>query len=236
MSTHHQKPVLYSGAGGAGYAARKNQNIGLNPDNYALFDDFLGVAVDSTNAWTVVKDTGAAVAIAADTVGGELTLTSTATTDNDGASIQGNEVFAAASGRDIWFECRVKTSTAAQCDLFFGLTENFATDPEAVLTASNRIGFQVADGDASILCKSEASDTETSTDSGEDLADATYVKLALLVEGTGSVRYFVNGKQVAQHSTNIPTANLALAAFSLSGQATGTTVTTLDYILGSSTR
>ena len=60
-------------------------------------DDFTGVTLDNTNDWTVVKDSGASAAIAADVVGGAVTLSSTATTDNDGASIQGNEIFSVAS-------------------------------------------------------------------------------------------------------------------------------------------
>jgi hypothetical protein len=51
------------------------------------------------------------------------------------------------------------------------------------------------------------------------------------------VTFFVNGRKVAQHTTNIPDdENLALAAMSLSGSASGTRATTLDYIIGAQTR
>lgn len=208
----------------------------FSPDYIGLVDDFQKVDDDQTNDWTVVKDTGASVGIVADTENGELALTSAATTDDDGASIQGNEIFLPESGRTIWFETMVKCSDADQTDIFVGLTQNFATNPEAALTASNRIGFQINDGNASILCKTEASDTETSTDSGEDMADATYVKLGVRVEGTGAVYFYVDRQLVATHSTNIPATEMALAAMSLSGSATGTRVTTLDYIMGVQTR
>ncbi len=211
------------------------------PQNYdmtyvAIRDDFTGIAVDSTNDWEVVKDTGAAVAISADTALGELTLTSAATTDDDGASIQGNEIFLPASGRTIWFECKAKCSDATESDLMFGFTVAFATNPEAALTAANRICFQKNDGGDSVLCKTESGGTETSTDSGVDIVDATYVKLGIKVEGTGKVQFFIDGNLVATHTTNIPTTEMALAAFSLSGSATGTLVTTLDYIMGVQTR
>jgi hypothetical protein len=173
----------------------------------------------------------------ADTVGGEVALTSTATTDNDGASIQGNEIFAVDTGKDIFFQTRIKCNDADQTDICVGLTVNFATNPEAMLTAADRIVFQVDDGDASILCKTEKNGTETSTDSGVDLADNTYVVLGFSVNGTGSVTFYINGKQVAQHTTNIPDdENLALAAMSISGSASGTRATTLDYIMGAQTR
>lgn len=231
MATHFKADILY---GGNGFLMDMPQGNSL--DYFRFFDDFGAVDDDQTNDWTVVKDTGASVGIVADTASGELALTSAATTDNDGASIQGNEVFLPAADRTIWFATRVKCNDADQTDLMFGLSVNFATNPEAALTAADRICFQVDDGNASILCKTEASGTETSTDSGVDLADDTYVKLALRVTGTGGVTFYVNDQKVATHTTNIPATEMALAAMSLSGSATGTRATTLDYIMGAQTR
>lgn len=236
MATHHNTPVLYSGYA-AGYKALAEMPMSINPDVFVIEDDFLGIAIDTTNDWTVVKDSGASVAIVADTTGGELALTSAATTDNDGASIQGNEVFAVTAGKNMFFQTRVKCNDADQTDLCFGFTVNFATNPEAMLTAADRIVFQVNDGDASVLCKTEKDGTETSTDSGVDLADSTYVVLSIAVEGTGSVKFYINGQLVASHSTNIPDdENLTIGAMSLSGSATGTRATTIDYIMAGQTR
>lgn len=208
----------------------------LSPDYVILWDDFVKVANDETNSWTVVEDSGASVAIVADTAGGELALTSAATTDNDGASIQGNEIFLPAASRVIWFETRLKCNDADQTDICAGLTVNFATNPEAMLTAANRIVFQIDDGDASILCKTESGGTETSTDSGVDLEDDTYVTLTARVSGTNRVDFYVNRQLVASHQTNIPTTEMAAAAMSVSGSATGTRATTLDYIGAAATR
>ena len=237
-NTHFSGPVLYSGTNtNAYFAGMAEMPIGVNPAVFSLMDDFVGVAFDSTNDWTVIKDTGASVGIVADTVGGELALTSTATTDDDGASIQGNEIFAVAANTGIFFSTRIKCNDADQTDICVGLTLNFATNPDAMLTATDRIVFQVDDGDASILCKTEKNGTETSTDSGVDLADDTYAVLSFNVASTGSVTFFVNGRKVAQHTTNIPDdENLALAAMSVSGSASGTRATTLDYIIGAQTR
>ena len=236
MATHHNTPVLYNGYG-AGYKALRNMPISINPDFFEISDDFVGIVLNATNTWTVVKDSGASVAIIADTTGGEVTLLSAATTDNDGASIQGNEIFAVAADKDIFFETRIKCSDADQTDICVGLTVNFATNPEAMLTAADRIVFQVDDGDASILCKTEKSGTETSTDSGIDMVDATYIVLGFSVNGTGSVQFFINGSIVATHTTNIvDDENLTVAAMSLSGNATGTRATDLDYIIAAQTR
>lgn len=233
--THFSGPIEYSGKGATG-AWGTDLTIAANTDVVVYMDDFLGVALNATNDWTVVKDTDAAVAIVADTVNGLVSLTSKATTDDDGASIQGNEVFQAASGKVIWFETKLQNNKVAQSDICVGLTVKFATNPEAMLAAADRIVFQVDDGDASILCKTELGGTETSTDSGVDMVDSTDVILGFRVSGTGRVDFYVNRNLVATHTTNIPTTELALAAMSLSGDNLGTRATRIDYIFASATR
>ena len=121
-------------------------------------------------------------------------------------------------------------------DLCVGLTINFATNPEAMLTATDRIVFQINDGGTSILAITEKNGTETSTDTGLD-AEAFSQTLGFHVKGTGSVEFFVNRVKVATHTTNIPDdENLAVAAMQLSGSATGTKSANIDYLLASQTR
>lgn len=236
-NTHFSGPVLYSGANTASsFAGMGEMPIGINMAYFSIVDDFTGVAIDTTNNWTVVKDAGASVAIVADTSGGELALTSTATTDNDGASIQGNEIFKAATGGYMSFQTRVKNSKVAQSDMCFGFTVNFATDPEAMLAAADRICFQVDDGSAVILCKTESGGTETSTTTTVSMVDDTYITLAIQVVGTSTANFYINGNLVAQHTTNIPTTELTVAAMSVSGDNLGTRATTLDYIMAVETR
>lgn len=200
------------------------------PEYVQQWYDFVEVTDDETNLYTVVKDASASVAIAADTANGRLLLTSAATTNDDGASIQGNEIWLPAAGRTIWFETLLQISAAGDQELYAGLSQNFATNPEAVLTASNRIGFQVNDADASILCKTEAADTETSTDSGVDIVSATDIRLGFKVIGTTTVEFYINRNLVATHTTNIPTTELAFALYELSGSNTGTMSASIDYV------
>lgn len=202
-----------------------------NPDIYFVWDDFLGVALDSTNDWTVVKDTGATVALGADAQFGTCVITSAATTDDDGGSIQGNEVFAPTSGKDLWFETRVSLHDADDCDFMIGLTENFATNPEAMLAAANHIAFQIAEGDATFVCRTESGGTATTTTTSVDAADATWVKLGFKVTSTSKVEFYINGALVATHTTNIPTANMTIGAYTLSGSTTGTFASSIDYVL-----
>ena len=207
-----------------------------DPDYYHFFDDFMKPVIDA-NDWTIVKDSGASVAYQADTLGGRVLLSSTATTENDGASMQGNEIFVPVSGKDIWFETKLQIATVAQVDFFAGLTVNFATNPEAVLTATDRVGFQIDDGDASIVCKCEDTNTETSSDSEVDAEDATDIILGFHIIGTAEVRFFVNRVQVVSHTTNIASdQNYAVALMELSGQATGTQSMAVDYVMCVATR
>jgi len=200
------------------------------PEYVQQWYDFVEVTDDETNLYTVVKDASASVAIAADTANGRLLLTSAATTNDDGASIQGNEIWLPAAGRTIWFETLLQVADADQMDVMAGLSVNFATNPENALAAADRICFQIDDGNASILCKTESGGTETSTDSGIDAADATDVRLGFKVIGTTTVEFYVNRNLVATHTTNIPTTELTFALMEISGDANGTKSMSVDYL------
>jgi hypothetical protein len=238
MTVHFTGPVLFAGKDGQ----RKwfaDLPVSNNPDYVVYMDDFTGIAIDKTNDWTELKDTNATVAIGADVLGGVVVLTSEATTDNDGASIQGNEIFAVAADRDVWFETKLFITDAEgdAMDVCVGLTVNFATNPEAMLAAADRIVFQINDGGSNILCKTEKNGTETSTDSGVDIVSGTYVTLGFHVKSAGAVEFFVNRNLVATHTTNIPDdENLAIGAMELSGSATGTKSMTIDYLFAAQSR
>ena len=47
---------------------------------------------------------------------------------------------------------------------------------------------------------------------------------------TNVVEFYVNRTKVGTHTTNVPTANMTLAAGSVSGNASGTKITSIDYI------
>ena len=233
MAVHFTGPVLYAGKDG-NRQWFENLPASQNPDYLTYMDDFTGIALDTTNDWTLIKDSSATAALGADAENGTLVLTSQATTDNDGASVQGNEIFALSATRDIWFETKLFITDAEgdAMDVCVGLTVNFATNPEAMLTAADRIVFQIDDGDSNIDCVTEKDGTATTTDSGIDIVSGTSVTLGFHVKGTGSVEFFVNRNKVATHTANLPDdENLAIGAMELSGSATGTKSMTIDYLM-----
>ncbi len=243
QATHFKGPILFS----AQRPGLENLNIARWNDQFIQFDDYDHGAIDETLRWVIVKDSGASVAVVADARSGEVNLNSAATTDNDGASLQGHEEYfslPSTAGNRLWYETRIKTSDVDQMDILVGLTETFATNPENALASSNIIGFLLTDGSAVISGVTEASDTATTVTldtAHSTLTNDTYVTLGFVAtKGASSasdrVDFYINRKKVGTSSTNIPTANMKMMVMSLSGDATGTKVTTLDYMMGAQDR
>ncbi len=243
MATHFKGPILFS----AQRAALENLNIARWNDQFIQFDDYDHGAIDETLRWTIVKDSGAAAAIVADARSGELSLTSANTTDNDGASIQGKQEYfslPSTAGNKLYYETRIKMSDVDQMDVLVGLTETFATNPENALASSNIIGFLLTDGSAVIAGVTEASDTATTVTLDTTLStltNDTYVTLGFVAtkansDGNNKVDFYINRKYAGTSTTNIPTANMKMMAMSVSGDATGQKVTTLDYMMGAQDR
>lgn len=217
--------------------------VDYRPDYCMFFDDFLASVNDATNQWIVVKDASATALIGTgDLDNGVLTLTSAATTDNDGASIQRAEcTFLAVAGRELMFEARVKVSTANDGEMFVGLAENFATNPEAVIVNGiARVGFELVEGSAVIntIIDNDTTGTYSTVRTGLDgsampsMADNTYVRLGFRIDGA-SIRFYVNRSLVAVRDlpTAIATKTLGPAFFHLSGNNTGTHTAAIDYVL-----
>ena len=241
MATHFKGPVLFSNA-----SAFENLKMSMWPDQFTYFDDFNQGALDATHNWTIVKDSSATAAVVADSLNGEVNLTSANTTDNDGASIQAKqESFAlpTTAGNKLYFETRVKISDATQTDFLVGFTETFATNPENALLSSNVIGFVKVDGTAIVKGTTESGDTQTLVEFADTtkstMENDTYVTLGLVAtknDSTNKVQFFINRNLVGSSTTNIPTANMKVMAMSVSGDTTGTKVTTIDYIMAAQDR
>ena len=241
MATHFKGPVLFSIA-----SAFENLKMSMWPDQFTYFDDFNQGALDATHNWTIVKDSSATAAVVADSLNGEVNLTSANTTDNDGASIQAKqESFAlpTTAGNKLYFETRVKISDATQTDFLVGFTETFATNPENALLSSNVIGFVKVDGSAIVKGTTESGDTQTLVEFADTtkstMENDTYVTLGLVAtknDSTNKVQFYINRNLVGTSTTNIPTANMKVMAMSVSGDATGQKVTTIDYIMAAQDR
>ena len=199
-----------------------------DPDYIFFRDDFMGIAIDVTNDWTLVEDSSSTQTIEADTLGGRLRLFST--TDNEGTSLQGNEIFQVSAGIDTWFETKLAVNDPEQIDISLGLTINWATNPEGMFTTADRIVFLKEDGTDDIKSVTSFSSDETLKDTGIDLGTDTDIILGFRVFGDTSVVFYVDRVAVATHTTNIVTdQNLALGIAMLCGDSADS-ILTVDYI------
>ncbi len=207
----------------------------VNPDFVTFFDDFTvlaGKALNSTDMYDVVKDASATVA-APDVLNGVARITSANTTDNDGGLIQmTNGCFALTSGKRLWFEAMVKVSDIDH-DMFIGLAEQAATDPEAVIAATiHRVGIEVTEANGAGLRFANGNGTTVDyTSLGVDMVAATYIKVGFYFNGV-TLDVFVNRIKKASGIVPRPASGtdlMGLAFFNLSGSATLQHVADLDY-------
>lgn len=207
----------------------------VNPDYIQIFDDFTnlhGKALNATDMYDVVKDASAAVAVQ-DTLGGVVRITSAATTDNDGGLVQmtANSI-ARVSGKKLWFEAKVNVSDADQGELFIGLAEQAATDPEAVIAATiHRIGFELVDESAILYFVQCDGTTISRTSTGVSMADATDIKVGFYYDGS-TIKVYVDRALKLSGLSPAPasaTDLMGLAFFHLSGNNTGTHTANMDY-------
>jgi len=243
-TTRFSGPVAYSG-GGTKTASGPwftNFPIGINPDYVTQFDDFTGIAVDGTNDWTYSQLTSGTGAILADTIDGWYQIAGTGS-DNTGASLQGNEVWAAQASKKIFFETRLVSSDADQMDIFVGLCENGTLATGVPFQTNNQIGFLITDDSANIEAVCDSGGTETATDTGVDMADGSVSgstitnarRLGFVVSGTGMVEFYVDRVKKVTTTTNIPTSELTTWFAAVAGETTANTAS-VDYLLTVSSR
>lgn len=210
--------------------------VQANPNYVVYFNDFLTAQdYDTTNRFNQVKDTGAAVAVVADGFRGAVTITSAATTDNDGGYFGlAQENFLLATSKKLWMSALVKGSSVADMDLWVGLSEAVATNPENVVAdATHRIGFELLDGSAVLQAKTSNGTTASAESTTISAVNDTYIKLDLVWDGEGTVKFYVDDVLQVSKTTHLPAVTDVLTPgfYELSGSASGTRTATIDYML-----
>lgn len=239
-----------------------------DPEYFVLFDDFLFDVVTVSAAvhsiWTTTVDAGGTTLKVADAPNGVLQLSSGNTTENLGTAIQvTNNTYDFSSSNEGWFETRVMLTDADKTDVFAGFTFNFATDPEACLTAPDRIGFSLIGDSANWNCVTERSGIETRVvcdgtevdgimrnvplvaaidmSTATDPDDAAWDKLGIHIvstndRGAGVIEFYINDVKVCTTLNNIPDdVFLSMALMQLNGEAANNSMY-VDYIYGACTR
>ncbi len=115
-------------------------------------------------------------------------LITNAAADNDAEEIaKVGEAFKLVDNFPLYAEIRFKVDDATESDIWFGLITGatYFTQPD------DAVVFTKDDGDANINFITRYNAAETKTDTGQDLADATWIRLGFHWDGDGTVRYFV---------------------------------------------
>ena len=187
----------------------------------------------------MTDDADATVVIADDEPGGVLTIT-TNSNANDFASCQLNgEAFKVAAGKDIIFEIRVKFADTDDTRWFVGLatTDVTGTTIGPVLDGvTESIGFrQNTDTGVDIYYLCEDASTETTADTGVDVSDDTFVTLGFHVISNERVKFYVNGAEKANVTTNIPDTDAVTLTMEVHSPTASSTME-VDYIYCAQTR
>lgn len=225
MATRYTGPLQNAKKSGGLRQFFQGLPIGKEPDLVEAFNDFLFTRDYDAGDWVVTEtDAGATQALAADEVNGALLITNTAGA-TDVVQIQAiEECWKMTSGKQMWFETKVKTTDATNVGLFVGLSTTDTTP----LATTDCVGFRKAAAAATIVSITEDNTTET-TNTAATMADGTYITLGFHWDGISSVRFFVNRSLTATHTTNIEQTNkLALVYHLVNAEAFANTLT-IDY-------
>jgi hypothetical protein len=177
--------------------------------------------------WTVTETQAGATQALTDGDGGLLLITNTAADDDLVALQKVGESYRFASGKELFFEARLKVSDATQSDVVIGLQITDATP----LDVSDGVFFIKADGSTSVSLLVEKNGTATTTSSVATMANDTFISLGFYYDGASSIQYFVNGVvKGTSVTTNLPddedmTVSIALQ----NGEAVAKTMT-VDYV------
>ncbi len=228
---------------------------------YHFFEDFLNFGASATSGatpWTAYIDTSNTVTQLATEVGGVVQLL-TDTTDNDcpvltSGGNTGGMVKVASGGKSMWYEARVRVSSAAltEAAYFVGLTEegcaadngiiadNPDTDIATVMADKDYIGFanftNAAPVFAAVYKKASGTDTVVVA-SANTIALATWVKLGMKFDATiDRFTFYVNGASVGYFdvgdagTTNFPSGEELALTFAVKNGTTAAKLFDVDWV------
>jgi len=194
--------------------------------NHTYFNDF---DVYTSGDWTNTATGSVTNAIVAGDGGWLSLLNSASNADLNSLQLK-VATFAITAGKEAWFKCRLKTSSATNAALIVGLIQTTTTP----LTVTNGVYFSKAAASTTLTAKVTGSST-TSTVTAATMVDDTFITIGWHYNGS-LVQIYINGNRVASLPvTNLPSSALNLTIAESNGTAAAIT-TTVDYILCSTER
>jgi hypothetical protein len=229
----------------------------LQPAKYwGLMDDFLvangatgvaageslgqATAIDNLVWRTNVGGTSDTITIDAALPGGIMEILH-GTSDNEATFMTAiNHCFkfdtTSATARQIWWECRIKTSDISGTGFFIGLGSaagSEETDADGA-DIEDACGFYVADGAASevLTLLVAEDDNETATSLSHTVVDDTFMTLSFYFDGSG-VEAYVNGTKkatVGRGTTGFPDGTIVFPYISVAAREGAANTVSVDYI------
>jgi hypothetical protein len=167
----------------------------VREDQHHIKDDFIGSALH-TKRWTATLGAGASAAGLTDADGGVLAI-ATGSTINTTARIDFNALRSFRHAKNAIFEAYVNIAALTQVEVEIGWYKD----------ATHYCNFQLdaAASNVNIYCKSHDGSSANSVDSGTTHTDAARWYLLTISCVSGHIYFYIDGTQVADMTTNIPT-------------------------------
>lgn len=189
-------------------------------------------AAATTGDYTLTTVTSGSAAIST-TYPGALAIDAGAATATQGCNLQRLKAgFLPASGKDLWFEARVRMTTAVVAELFIGLAASDTTIiASSAVAVNNHIGWSSITDDGVLLFDADKAGTGT-TAAATSVSTSAWVSLGFKYDGTAdTVQQYINGVATgtAIATTYIPKAAMIYPSFVCQGGGTGQPVLNVAY-------
>lgn len=195
------------------------------------FNDFCHFEETSTDDWTITQveagasDSSEAVADADDCI---LTLTTDSNEDDNTWTQSTGEVFTFTSGKEAYFETRLKIGDATQSDFLVGL---HVRDTSPIASApSDGVYFRKDDGDALLDISSRSSSVGTEATGVYTVVDDTYITISYYYDGATSIVAAVDNVVVGSITATPTTTELAIS-FGVQAGSAAADVLSVDYLM-----
>jgi hypothetical protein len=161
-----------------------------------LNESFQSYNATSTTGDYLLTQAGAAGSAAISTTyPGCLAIDAGSSTSTQGANVQRiKSAFLPASGKDIWFEARVRMTTTVVSELFIGLA---ASDTSIIASSAqstnNRIGWTSVTDDGVLLLDCDKAGTGT-TAAATTISTSAWIRLGFKYDGTAdTIQQYIDG-------------------------------------------
>lgn len=203
--------------------------VGNDPHKWHLdtndFDTF------GATGWTITRVGTTPTEALTSEDGGVLLLTTTAGATDSTFLQEVGPSFTIVSGLQFIMRVRFKVSDSTNSQFQFGLMQSGAT----AFAPTDSIHFDKPTAAQTVNLVTTSASTATTTSAIATMADATYIELAVYLDGAGNASYYVNGRRSGTVTLTNPTGVLTVS-FGLKNGAAAIKTASLDFYFAAKER